>query len=138
MCKWLGVSRSGYYKWLNGEEKRKTKHLGLLKRVLEIFEESRGTYGCPRVYEQLRSEGWLCNYKVVENLMQKHQISPKPKRKFKVTTDSKHNLPIAPNLLEREFITEELDEVWVSDITYSAPRPLVGAHMSGMQTNKRR
>jgi putative transposase len=118
MCKWLEVSRAGYYKWRNSEAKRKTKHLALLKRILEIFEESRETYGCPRMYEQLRSEGWLCNYKLVERLMQEHQISPTQKRAFRSTTDSAHDLPIAPNLLEREFETKEPDEVWVSDITY--------------------
>jgi putative transposase len=118
MCKWLEVSRAGYYKWLNGESRRRAKHVALLKRILEIFEESRETYGCPRVYEQLRSEGWKCNYKLVERLMSEHQISPTPKRKFKTTTDSNHDLPIAPNLLDQDFVTQEPDEVWVSDITY--------------------
>jgi transposase InsO family protein len=89
------------------------KHAALLKRIIEIFEESRQTYGCPRVYEQLRSEGWKCNKKLVERLMRDHQISPKPTRKFVNTTDSKHDLPIAPHLLEREFATQEPDEVWV-------------------------
>jgi transposase InsO family protein len=118
MCRWLKVTRTGYYKWLKGEAKRQTKHVALLKRMLEIFEESKQTYGSPRVYKQLRSEGWKCSQGLVERLMHEHQISPKRTRKFVTTTDSKHNLPIAPNLLEREFATEEPDEVWVSDITY--------------------
>ncbi len=118
MCKWLEVSRAGYYKWLGTHEQRSMRHCALLNRILEIFAESRETYGVPRVYEQLRSEGWKCNYKLVERLMREHQVSPKPKKRFKVTTDSRHNLPVAPNLLEQNFTTEEADEVWVSDITY--------------------
>ncbi len=64
--------------------------------------------------------------------MKKHQITPKRRRKFVKITDSSHDYPIAPNLLGRDFDSKEPDEVWVSDITYSAPRPLVGAHMCGM------
>lgn len=119
LCRVLEVSASGYYKWRKGEltpsQKRRAR---LLERILEIFEESRQTYGSPRVYEQLRSEGFKCNHKTVETLMRENEIQPKQKRKFKATTDSKHNLPIAPNVLSREFIVEEADEVWVSDITY--------------------
>jgi putative transposase len=114
----MEVSRAGYYKWLKSQPVRKAKHVRLLERILGIFEESRQTYGCPRIYEQLRQEGWKCNKKLVERLMRDHQISPKPKRKYKVTTDSSHDLPIAPNLLERNFEMQESDEVWVSDITY--------------------
>ena len=90
----------------------------MLQRILEIFEESRETYGCPRIYKQLRKEGFTCSQNTVEKLMRKNEIRPYPKRKFKATTDSKHALPIAPNVLSREFIVEEPDEVWVSDITY--------------------
>ena len=95
--------------------KKRTK---LLQRIIEIFEESRHTYGCPRIHAQLRAEGYRCSKNTVERLMREHGIRPKTKRKFKVTTDSKHNLPVAPNLLDRQFTVEEADEVWVSDITY--------------------
>lgn len=119
MCKVLKVSRSGYYKWLRrGVSRRQQKRNRLLQRILEIFEESRQAYGAPRVYEQLRSEGYTCSYRTVEELMHEHEITPKRKRKHKSTTDSNHKLPVAPNVLEREFTVEEPDEVWVSDITY--------------------
>jgi putative transposase len=119
LCKVLKVSRSGYYKWLKrGITPRQQKRTKLLQRILEIFEESRETYGCPRIYERLRSEGYTCSYNRVEKLMRENEIRPKQKRKYKSTTDSKHNLPIAPNVLSREFAVEEPDEVWVSDITY--------------------
>lgn len=87
-------------------------------RILEIFEESRQTYGAPRIYEQLRKEGFKCSYRTVEELMRKNEVSPKNSRKFKKTTNSNHKLPCAPNVLERKFEVQEPDEVWVSDITY--------------------
>lgn len=94
------------------------KRTELLQRIIEIFEASRQTYGCPRIYDQLRAEGYRCGKNTVERLMREHNIRPKTKRKFKATTNSQHDLPIAPNVLERQFVTEEPDEVWVSDITY--------------------
>jgi len=119
LCKVLEVSRSGYYKWLSrGISPRQEKREKLLQRILEIFEEKLETYGCPRMFEQLRREGFVCGYNTVEKLMKENEIRPKQRRKFKVTTDSKHDLPIAPNILNREFTVEEQDEVWVSDITY--------------------
>jgi putative transposase len=119
MCGLLEVSRSGYYKWLNrGDSPRKQRRIELLERTLEVFDESRQTYGAPRVWQQLRAEGYTCSRRTVEELMRKHEISPKRKRKYKATTDSNHKLPTAPNILERQFTVQEPDEVWVSDITY--------------------
>lgn len=85
---------------------------------MEIFEESRETYGCPRMYEELRSEGFTCSRRTVERLMRDHEVRPARKCKYKATTDSKHTLPVAPNVLDRQFTVSEPDEVWVSDITY--------------------
>ncbi len=119
LCRVLEVSRSGYYKWLTRKASSRQKNREkLLERILEIFDESRQTYGCPRIFQQLRQEGFTSSYNTVEKLMRENEIQPKQKRKFKITTDSKHDLPIAPNLLNREFSVEEKDEVWVSDITY--------------------
>lgn len=119
MCDALDVSRSGYYKWLKrGDSARKQRKEMLLQRIIEIFEEFHQTYGSPRVHEQLRKEGWKVTRRTVATLMREHEISPKRKRKYKATTDSNHALPIAPNLLDRQFTTNEPDEVWVSDITY--------------------
>jgi putative transposase len=115
----MKVSTGGFYKWLKGiESKRAKQRAALLKRILEIFEESRETYGSPRMHRQLKAEGYQCTRRTVEKLMREHEIQPKQKRKFKTTTDSKHNLPIAPNIVDREFDSREADEVWVSDITY--------------------
>lgn len=121
LCEVLDVSSSGYYKWRDASVTASTKRrTALLQRILEIFEESRQTYGCPRIYEQLRAEGFKCSYRTVEELMRKNEIKPSRKRAFKSTTDSKHDYPISPNVLGREFETQEPDEVWVSDITYVA------------------
>jgi len=119
MCEVLEVSRAGYYKWLNRRSgPREKRRIKLLDRIIEIHEGSRCSYGSPRVHAQLEFEGVSCNQKTVEKLMKDNEIQARRKRKFKSTTDSKHNLPIAPNVLSREFVVQEPDEVWVSDITY--------------------
>lgn len=119
LCFVLEVSRAGYYKWTNRMPSNRTKTKErLLTRILSVFEQSRETYGCPRVYQSLRKNGVAVNHKTVERLMREHEITPIRKRKYKSTTDSKHNLPISPNILSREFEVQELDEVWVGDITY--------------------
>ena len=89
-----------------------------MQRILKIFEESNETYGAPRIHAQLRREGFTCSRRTVEELMRKHEITPKRRRKYKATTDSNHKLPTAPNVLDRQFEPESADEVWVSDITY--------------------
>jgi Transposase and inactivated derivatives len=119
LCEALDVTRSAYYQWLKKKPSpRKIRQILLLNRIVEIFEESRQTYGCPRIYDQLRAEGWICGKNTVERLMRENEIRPKTKRKFRATTSSKHDLPIALNVLDREFEVEEAHEVWVSDITY--------------------
>ena len=117
----LQVKDSGYYDWRNRQRcpsRREQKREALLQRILEIFEESRETYGAPRMYEKLRAEGYTCSRRTVEEMMREHEITPSRRRKYKSTTDSKHKLPIAPNVVGRDFVVKELDEVWVSDITY--------------------
>jgi transposase InsO family protein len=115
----MKVSRNGYYKWLDSSPTdSEIRRAALLKRILEIFEESRQTYGCPRIHQQLKVEGYRCTKRTVEKLMRENEIQPKQRRKYKVTTDSKHDLPIAPNIVDRDFDSQEPDEVWVSDITY--------------------
>lgn len=115
----LGVSRSGYHKWLNsGVSKREERKQMLLEQTRKIFEESYRTYGSPRVYEEFKRQGVKVNEKTIAKLMKAHQITPPRKKKFRVTTDSKHGLPIAENLVNRQFDGRKPDEVWVSDITY--------------------
>jgi putative transposase len=119
LCSTLGVSRSGYYKWLkSGVSAREKRRKRLLQCITEIFAWSRRTYGSPRMHQELKREGHKVNHKTVEKIMKENGIQPRRKRRYRSTTDSKHNLPIAPNVVDRQFGVGEQDEVWVSDITY--------------------
>jgi putative transposase len=119
MCRVLGVSRSGYYSWRTRRESdRHVQNRVLLERIRLVHRKSHGTYGSPRVHRQLIAEGVVCSRGRVERLMSANDIRAKQRRKFVATTDSKHSLPIAPNILKREFGVKEPNKVWTSDITY--------------------
>lgn len=119
MCRVLGVSRSGYYAYRTRPVSRRSmENHRLLNRIKAVHEKSRRTYGSPRVHWQLMAEGESCSKGRVERLMSANGIRAKQKRKFVATTDSKHNLPVADNILEREFSVDEPNMVWSSDITY--------------------
>jgi len=119
MAKELGVSRSGYYAW----EKRKPslheqKDMELLFLILQIFKKHRRRYGSPRVWEELKGLGILVGRKRVERLMREQKLMARQRRKWVNTTDSRHGLPTADNILNREFKASFPGEKWVSDITY--------------------
>lgn len=120
LCKVMGVSRSGYYKYSGAEDtlKKINNDFGLLSEVRQIHKKTRGAYGSRRISVELRSQGHDVGRYRARSLMKKAGVSFKPRRKFKVTTDSKHNLPVAANLLDRKFQVERPDAVWCSDITY--------------------
>ena len=119
MCKVLQVSRSGYYSWNKGRESlKKQRDDELLTVIRGIFTASRGTYGYPRVYLELRKRGVTCSRNKVARLMRKDGLRAKVKRRFKATTDSKHNLPVAENLVQRNFAPDQPDNIWAGDITY--------------------
>lgn len=90
----------------------------MLSEIKRIHAESRGIYGSPKVLRELRSKGIIVNHKTVEELMKKNGIRAKRKKKFKATTDSNHNLPIAKHRLKRNFEAKKPNQKWVSDITY--------------------
>lgn len=119
MCRVLKVSRSGYYAWLGRPESdRDLENRDLVERIKSVFKRSRKTYGSPRVHRQLVSEGHTCSRGRIERLMSANGIRAKQRRKFVATTDSKHDLPVAKNILGREFSVGEPNKVWLSDITY--------------------
>jgi transposase InsO family protein len=89
-----------------------------LGKIKALHKESRNPYGSPKIYRKLRQSGEGCNHKRVERLMRENEIRAKRVKKFKATTDSRHNEPVAENLLDRGFKVSEPDKVWVSDITY--------------------
>ena len=120
MCRLFEVSRSGFYGWKRqkGNGKRMKEDQALLELIKESFKESRETYGSPRMTIDVREKGLPCGENRVARLMRKNNIAAKTKRKFKATTQSKHNLPVAPNLLKRNFSASAPDQIWLSDITY--------------------
>ncbi len=119
MSRVLAVSRSGYYAWLSRPESlRSYRNRQLLVDIRRIHLQSRRTYGSPRVTDELQDQGVVCNEKRVARLMRDHGIRAKTVKKFRVTTDSRHKLPVAPNLLQREFSVSAPNRVWLGDITY--------------------
>ena len=119
VCQALGLSRSGYYAWLRRKEsKRQLVDREALGHIQEVFSQSRGTYGSPRIYAELKAKGLHYGRGRIERLMRKHRITPVYRRRFVRTTQSKHGFRIAPNRLQRRFETEKKDEAWVTDLTY--------------------
>ena len=90
----------------------------LEREIQRVYEEGRGNYGSPRVHDELSKRGFSLSRKRVIRLMNKLGLKAKTAKKFKVTTDSRHLLPIAPNLVQRDFCPPGPNQVWVSDITY--------------------
>jgi len=124
-CKVLNVSTSGYFEHQHrknaGPQSADGKRISdeaLLVHIKAAHAGSKGEYGWPRVWEELRANGVRVGKERIRRLMKQHGIKARGKRKFVVTTDSKHNLPIAPNLLDRNFQPDAPNSVWTSDITY--------------------
>lgn len=118
MSEVLEVGRSSYYNWCNNKDTHAKKEEKLTTEIKTIFEKSRLTYGSPRIYHELEKMKINVSQSTVARRMRNMSISPVQKKKFKSTTDSKHDLKISPNLLNREFNASELAKKWVSDITY--------------------
>lgn len=122
MCKVLGVSKSGYYKWLGNQNnptaKKKAYRKEIQRKISKSFHESQGTYGSPRVHHDLVEWGCTISRKTVARLMKEMGFSAKQKEKYVVTTDSNHDLPIYPNLVKRQFNVKHPNQIWVTDITY--------------------
>lgn len=115
----LGVSRSGYYQWRKRPQSERQKaNDRLLSEIQRVYEQTNGVYGSPRITRELKANGLQCSENRVARLMQQNGIQAKTKRKFKATTNSKHQLPVAENLVKQNFTASEPDELWTSDITY--------------------
>ena len=120
MCRVLAVSRSGYYAWLKRPTSlREMANQALRQQIKHIHQHSRQTYGSPRIQAELRVQGLKCGQNRVARLRREQKLWAKQKRKFKVTTtDSAHNYPVAPNLLNQNFTATQANEKWLTDITY--------------------
>jgi len=119
MCRAVEVSRSGYYAW-----KDRPKSLcaidneQLLIEIKRVFLEHGQNYGSPRIWHTLKRAHIPCSENRVARLMSVNKLIAVQRRKFRVTTDSKHNWPVAPNILNRNFTTDAPSKIWLTDITY--------------------
>ena len=122
-CELLGVSPSGYHAYsqrlrLNRPTRHSMSNDALLSNIKVIHQEVKNEYGWPRMHKELLLRGVRVGKERVRKLMQQHDIRARHKRKWIATTDSKHGLPIAPNLLQRDFSPNQPNQVWTTDITY--------------------
>jgi len=122
MCRVLNVSESGFHAWrIRPPCERDRENARLKIEIQAAHQRTRETYSAKRLHSDLEDHGVHATPYRVRALRKKLGLRCKQKRKFKVTTDSKHRLPIAPNVLKREFTVSAPNKAWVSDITYSAP-----------------
>jgi transposase InsO family protein len=120
LCRVLAVSVSGYRAWKRGgsPERKRLTDAQMLALIEAIHAQVKGAYGSPRMTEELRAKGFPASKERVERLMRENGIEARHKRRFKATTDSKHALPVAPNLLDRDFAPSAPNQVWSADLTY--------------------
>ena len=115
----MEIPRSCYYEWLGSAKTEREEENELLTEMIKVFfQAGRGSYGTRRIKRKLKEQGKIVSRRRIGRLMCKAGLACKTKKKFRVTTDSKHNKPIAPNLLKREFTVSEPDRYYVGDITY--------------------
>ncbi len=119
LCRVMQVSTSAYYEWCGrGAEVIDSETWKLCQRMKSLFVESRQSLGSRQMSKQLRKEGFEIGRYRAMTLMKKLGLEVKRKKRFVLTTDSKHALPVAENLLNREFMPSEKNRVWTTDITY--------------------
>ena len=119
LCSALDVSPSGYAEWRRGgQRKKRLTDLQLLTLIKAIHSEFKGAYGSPRMTDELKDRGYCVGKTRVENMMSENGIRARHKRKYRATTNSKHDLPVAPNLLDRQFRPDAPNKVWTADITF--------------------
>ena len=119
LCRAFGLPPVSYYRWLKlpvGKRKREDRELS--EDIKRIFRKSRSTYGSPRLQRELREEGKRHGRKRIRRLMREMNLRPKAARRFKVTTDSRHNKPVAPNILGQRYTPSAANTAWAGDITY--------------------
>lgn len=124
MCRVLRVTRSGFYEWRKRPvSERAVRQRKLAEKATRIFHASGRSYGSPRIQEELELQGERFNVKTIAKTMKETGLYALQGRRFRPqTTQSDHEYPIAPNLLEQQFVATGPDQVWVADITYVATR----------------
>ena len=152
MCRVFEVSSSGYYAWLSRPESRRMReNRRLVVQIKAIHKHNRGVYGSKRIHAELKDMEIDVGKNRVARLMRENGIRAKQQKKFKAPTDSKHSHPVAPNLLQRDFVARAPNEKWLADITYIPTREgwlylaaildlyskhIVGWSMAGRMTKK--
>jgi len=126
LCRVLGVSKAGYYAWTQRPASARARaDAQLVEEIKQIHQTSRRTYGSPRVHAELRAQGKRHGENRIARIMRAEGIRAKVRRRYRVTTDSQHDHPVAPNVLDRHFAVDEVgqpDQIWVGDITYLPTR----------------
>jgi putative transposase len=123
MCDTLEVSSAGFYAWRDRPaSEQEIRREALLVEIAAVHAEVKQRYGSPRIYKELQAKGVECSVNTVAKLMHDNDIRAKTARKFKNTTDSNHPLPVADNVLDRQFNPSGPNEKWVGDITYIPTR----------------
>lgn len=118
-CALFGVSASGFYAWKRRQpSRRQLDDMVFLAHIRSQFSLSRETYGSPRMHAELREDGLSIGRHRVARLMRENGLKALQKRRFKQTTDSEHGGPVAPNVLDQDFIAEQANEKWGADISY--------------------
>lgn len=152
MCNVFHVSRSGYYEWTKRKESARSKRRKQLEQqIRRIFIDSRRLYGSPKVWHALKQQGIHVSQKTVARIMKDLGLKSRTVKKYKATTNSKHNLPVAENVLNQQFVAKKPNEVWMADITFIptdegwlylasvedlCTRKIVGFHMDERMTKE--
>jgi transposase InsO family protein len=152
MCAQLDVSKSGYYEWLKRKEsQRRKRRTELETEIRRVFYDSRRLYGSPKVWAMLKQQGVLVSQKTVGRIMKEMGLVSRTVKKYKATTNSKHAMPVAENVLNQKFQAEKPNQVWMADITYVptnegwlylasvedlCTRKIVGFHMDKRMTKE--
>ncbi len=119
MCRMLGVSRAGFYAWRRRPVAARTRQdQALAVTVAAIYTEHHGRYGSPRVQMELRERGQCSGRMRIARLMRIQGLRARPRRRYRTTTDSRHGLPVCPNLLARRFAVARPNTAWMTDMTY--------------------
>lgn len=123
MCRVFEVSRSGYYEWLSRPLSQRNQQDNALKaKIHKHHKEGRENYGARRIQKKLAGTDDVVSRRRINRLMTEEGLECKTRKKFKATTNSKHGMPVAPNLLDRNFSAEKMDQKYVGDITYIPTR----------------
>lgn len=119
MCELFNVSRSGFYSFITRPlSNRQQANSQLDRQITIIYNQHKKRYGAPRITRALQAQNAMCSHTRVARRMKTMGLVAVAKKKFKVTTDSEHNLPVYKNVLNRDFSTTAINQKWASDITY--------------------